>query len=202
MSAVDDHYHGSSHVSMLTQPCPLTIESLQDELDQLHDQLDQVKQENQIWKARSQEFDTIYEENEYLYEEQTRWSEQLERARAHHLSLEQQIRTLKERDTLNSNETSPTSDRRPPPSSSKGTRDALKQMNEQLQVEIVCLREQLKAMTDRHEQVQRELAEAREQHKTALAVAAVHAADVVPQVDRWFVGVWSLLVTRIVSCHE
>ncbi|CAF4464795.1 unnamed protein product, partial [Rotaria magnacalcarata] len=181
MSSIEDLYIASSSVSP-SQHSPAThfalvnvknqptIEELQNELDQLHDKLDELTRENQMLKNRTQEFDTIYEENEYLYAEKSQWNEEIERTRIRELVLEQEIRTLKEREKeflitndSNANNLSATQ--------SKLKIDWLHQTNNQLELEIVRLREQLDLLAKKCQEIKKESIHKDEHYKQLLAVA-------------------------------
>ncbi|CAF4644337.1 unnamed protein product [Rotaria socialis] len=181
MSSIEDLYIASSSVSP-SQQSPSThfalanvknqptIEELQNELDQLHDKLDELTRENQMLKNRTQEFDTIYEENEYLYAEKSQWNEEIERTRIRELVLEQEIRTLKEREKeflvtndSNANNLSATQ--------SKLKIDWLHQTNNQLELEIVRLREQLDLLAKKCQEIKKESIHKDEHYKQLLAVA-------------------------------
>ncbi|CAF3487526.1 unnamed protein product [Rotaria socialis] len=181
MSSIEDLYIASSSVSP-SQQSPSThfalanvknqptIEELQNELDQLHDKLDELTRENQMLKNRTQEFDTIYEENEYLYAEKSQWNEEIERTRIRELVLEQEIRTLKEREKeflvtndSNANNLSATQ--------SKLKIDWLHQTNNQLELEIVRLREQLDLLAKKCQEVKKGSIHKDEHYKQLLAAA-------------------------------
>ena len=147
-----------------------TVEQLQNELDQLHDKLDELSRENQTLKNRTQEFDTIYEENEYLYEEKSQWNEERERARVRESMLEQEIAALKESEkgSLEKNE----------PDLSKSNTTQLKlniewlnRTNNQLELEVVRLREQLDAMTRKWRETKEESTLKDEHYQQLLGVA-------------------------------
>ncbi|CAF4196048.1 unnamed protein product [Rotaria sp. Silwood2] len=181
MSSIEDLYIASSSVSP-SQHSPTTnfalatiknqpsIEELQNELDQLHDKLDELTRENQTLKNRTQEFDTIYEENEYLYAEKSHWNEEVERARIRELVLEQEIRTLKEREkeflvTNDSNVNNLNA------TQLKLKIDWLYQTNNQLELEIVRLREQLDLITKKCQDMKKESIQKDEHYKQLLAIA-------------------------------
>ncbi|CAF3649586.1 unnamed protein product [Rotaria sp. Silwood1] len=180
MSSIEDLYIVSSSVSP-SQHSPSTnfalttvknqpsIEELQNELDQLHDKLDELTRENQTLKNRTQEFDTIYEENEYLYAEKSHWNEEIERARIRELVLEQEIRTLKEREKefLITNESS---ENNLNATQLKLKIDWLHQTNNQLELEIVRLREQLDLVTKKCQDIKKESIQKDEHYKQLLAV--------------------------------
>ncbi|CAF0987761.1 unnamed protein product [Rotaria sordida] len=181
MSSIEDLNIASSSVSP-SQHSPSTnfalttiknqpvIEELQNELDQLHDKLDELTRENQTLKNRTQEFDTIYEENEYLYAEKSHWNEEMERARIRELVLEQEIRTLKEREkefliTNDSNVNNLNT------TQLKLKIDWLHQTNNQLELEIVRLREQLDLITKKCQDLKKESIQKDEHYKQLLTVA-------------------------------
>jgi regulator of replication initiation timing len=181
MSSIEDLYIASSSVSP-SQHSPLanralvshktqpTIEELQNELDQLHDKLDELTRENQTLKNRTQEFDTIYEENEYLYAEKSHWNEEMEHARIRELVLEQEIRTLKEREKeflLTSDSNINTSNT----TQLKLKIDWLHRTNNQLELEIVRLREQLDLTTKKYQDTKKESIHRDEHYKQLLTVA-------------------------------
>jgi cell division protein FtsB len=183
MSSIEDLYIASSSVSppqlspatsrplksLKSQP---TIEELQNEIDQLHDKLDELTRENQTLKNRTQEFDTIYEENEYLYAEKSHWNEEMERARIRELVLEQEIHTLKEREK----EYLLTSDTNLSTNNSNTTQlklkiDWLHRTNNQLELEIVRLREQIDLLNKKCQETKKELIQKDEHYKQLLNVA-------------------------------
>ena len=162
----------------------IAVEELQNELDQLHDKLDDLTRENQTLKNRTQEFDTIYEENEYLYAEKSQWNEELERARIRELVLEQEVRTLKEREkeflvandqNLNSNSNT---------TQLKLKIDWLHKTNNQLELEIVRLREQIDQANKKTQDYKKELIAKDEHYKQLLFVA--ENKQQLPQVDSHF----------------
>jgi cell division protein FtsB len=189
MSSIEDLYLASSSVSpspstnralsqLTNQP---TIEELQNELDQLHDKLDEITRENQTLKNRTQEFDTIYEENEYLYAEKSQWTEEMERARIRELILEQEIHTLKEREkeflvtndsNLNTNSNT---------TQLKLKIDWLHRSNNQLELEVVRLREQMDLLNKKCQETRRELIQKDEHYKQLLITA--EQKQQIPQVD-------------------
>jgi hypothetical protein len=190
MSSIEDLYLASSSVSP-PQHSPSTnlalttikhqpsIDDLQNELDQLHDKLDELTRENQTLKNRTQEFDTIYEENEYLYAEKSHWNEEMERARIRELILEQEIRTSKEREKeflLTNHTTVNTSNT----TQLKLKIDWLHRTNNQLELEIVRLREQLDLMTQKCQETKKESINKDEHYKQVLA--AVEDKQQLPQV--------------------
>jgi len=190
MSSIEDLYIASSSVSpsqrspMLPKRSQPTVEELQNELDQLHDKLDDLTRENQTLKNRTQEFDTIYEENEYLYAEKSQWNEELERARIRELVLEQEVRTLKEREkeflvandqNLNSNSNT---------TQLKLKIDWLHKTNNQLELEIVRLREQIDQANKKTQDYKKELIAKDEHYKQLLFVA--ENKQQLPQVDSHF----------------
>ena len=171
MSSIEDLFIVSSNVSPTTnllQSQP-TIEELQNQLDQLHDKLDEVTRENQNLKNRTREFDTIYEENEYLYAEKSQWNEELERSRIRQLVLEQENHSLKEREkeffvpddsTSNSNL-----------SQLKLKIEWLHRTNNQLELEIVRLKEQIDMLTKKHQETKKDLIYRDEHYKQLLTAA-------------------------------
>lgn len=188
MSSIEDLYIASSSVSpaqrsptspkKASQP---TVEDLQNELDQLHDKLDELTRENQTLKSRTQEFDTIYEENEYLYAEKGQWNEELERGRIRELILEQEVRSLKEREKefLLINEPNL-------PANSNATQlklkvDWLHRTNNQLELEIIRLREQIDLMSKKSQECKRD-SMAKDEHYRQLLMTAENKQQL-PQVD-------------------
>jgi hypothetical protein len=171
MSSIEDLYIVSSNVSssniLKHQP---SIDELQNELDQLHDKLDELTRENQILKNRTQEFDTIFEENEYLYAEKSQWNEELERTKIRQLVLEQENDTLKERekelmsaiDTTNNSNTT---------TQLKLKIEWFNYTNNQLELEIVRLREQLDLITKKYQQAKRDLIDRNHHYKKILEAA-------------------------------
>ncbi|CAF1316645.1 unnamed protein product, partial [Adineta ricciae] len=147
-----------------------TIEELQNEIDQLHDKLDEITRENQTLRNRTREFDTIYEENEYLYAEKSVRNEEMERARIRELVLEQEIRTLKEREK----EFLVTSDTTPESSNITQLKlkiDWLHRTNNELELENVRVREQLDFLSEKCQDLKNELIHKDEHHKQILSVA-------------------------------
>ena len=149
---------------------PPTIEQLQNEIDQLHDKLDELSRENQTLKNRTQEFDTIYEENEYLYEEKSQWNEELERARVRESVLEQEISALKEREKESLGRNEPDLNKSNP-TQLKLNIDWLSRTNNQLELEIVRLREQLDSMTRKWRETKEESTRKDEHYQQLLSVA-------------------------------
>ncbi|CAF3344287.1 unnamed protein product [Rotaria sp. Silwood1] len=171
MSSIEDLYTASSNVSspkslLKHQP---SIVQLQNEIDQLHDKLDELTRENQILKNRTQEFDTIYEENEYLYAEKSQCNEEMERSRIRMLVLEQEIHTLKEREKefILTNDPSITIDNSNT-SQLKLKIDWLNQTNNQLELEVVRLREQIDSITKKFQQTKRDLINKTQHYKQIL----------------------------------
>jgi predicted nuclease with TOPRIM domain len=193
MSSIEDLYIASSSVSpsphipikhlqlnsLKSQP---TIEELQNELDQLHDKLDEITRENQTLKNRTQEFDTIYEENEYLYAEKSHWNEEMERARIRELVLEQEINSLKEREKefLINNDSNTNNNANT--TQLKLKIDWLHRTNNQLELEIVRLREQIDLLTKKYQETKKDLINKDEHYKQLLTVA--EDKQQLPQVDR------------------
>jgi regulator of replication initiation timing len=174
MSSIEDLYHVSTNVSSATnilkhQP---SIDDLQNEIDQLHDKLDELIRENQLLKNRTQEFDTIYEENEYLYAEKSHWNEEIERSRIRQLVLEQEIHTLKEREKefILTNDPSITTNNSNI-SQLKLKLDWFNQTNNQLELELVRLREQIDIITKKYEQAKHDLIEKNQHYKQILEAA-------------------------------
>lgn len=181
MSSIEDLCLASSSVSanqpMTTSAPSLTnqqkqdvIEEYQIEIDQLHDKLDDLTRENQQLKNRVQEFDTIYEENEYLYAEKSRWNEEVERARVRELILEQEIRSLKEREQefLIKNEATDLVNLNP--AQLKIKIEWLYQTNNKLDLEVSSLRDQLDAMTNKCQDLKRDLIEKDKHYQKILSV--------------------------------
>lgn len=160
---------------------PTTIEELQNEIDVLHDKLDDVTRENQTLRNRTQEFDTIYEENEYLYAEKTHRNDELERARVRELVLEQEIRSLKEREKefLVTNDTAGES---PNSSQLKLKVEWLHRTNNELELENVRIREQLDTVSHKCQELKKELLQKEEHFQQVLSVA--QDQQQLPQVDR------------------
>jgi len=187
MSSIEDLYIASSSVSP-SQHSPLfirktqpTIQELQNELDQLHDKLDELTRENQTLKNRTQEFDTIYEENEYLYAEKSHWNEEIERSRIRELVLEQEVHTLKEREKefLLTNDTNLNNNSNT--TQLKLKIDWLHRTNNQLELEIVRLREQIDLLNKKCQETKKELINKDEHYKQLLN--AVENKQQLPQVD-------------------
>ena len=181
MSSIEDLYLVSSNVSSSTNPFQQqqpTIDELQNQLDQLHDKLDELTRENQILKNRTQEFDTIYEENEYLYAEKSQYNEEFERSRLRQLVLEQENQSLKEREKelLLTDDTTNQSNL----SQLKLKVEWFNQTNNQLELDIVRLREQLDVMTKKYEQAKRDLIDKNQHYKQILETA--YDAKKLPQV--------------------
>ncbi|CAF1491573.1 unnamed protein product [Rotaria sordida] len=174
MSSIEDLYTVSSNVSspksILKHQPPIV--QLQNEIDQLHDKLDELTRENQILKTRTQEFDTIYEENEYLYAEKSQWNEEMERSRIRQLVLEQEIHTLKEREKefILTNDPAITTDNSNL-SQLKLKIDWLNQANNQLELEVVRLREQIDSITKKFQQAKRDLINKTQHYKQILEAA-------------------------------
>jgi chromosome segregation ATPase len=191
MSSIEDLYVASSSVSP-THHTPMTnlplntlkiqptIDQLQNELDQLHDKLDEITRENQTLKNRTQEFDTIYEENEYLYAEKSHWNEEMEHARIRELMLEQEIQSLKEREKefLINNDTNTTNNANT--TQLKLKIDWLHRTNNQLELEIVRLREQIDLLTKKYQETKKDLIQKDEHYKQLLIV--VEDKQQLPQV--------------------
>jgi cell division protein FtsB len=177
MSSIEDLYIASSSVSpsqhspLFTRKTQPTIEELQNELDQLHDKLDELTRENQTLKNRTQEFDTIYEENEYLYAEKSHWNEEVERSRIRELILEQEINTLKEREKefLIANDTNVNNNSNT--TQLKLKIDWLHRTNNQLELEIVRLREQMDLLNKKCQETKKELINKDEHYKQLLNAA-------------------------------
>ncbi|UJR30108.1 hypothetical protein I4U23_017649 [Adineta vaga] len=147
-----------------------TIEELQNEIDQLHDKLDELTRENQTLRNRTQEFDTIYEENEYLYAEKSHRNDEFERARIRELVLEQEIRTLKEREKefLVTNDSSN--------ENSNVTQLKLKiewlhRTNNELELENVRVNEQFDLLNKKYHEIKKESREKDERYKQILSIA-------------------------------
>ena len=183
MSSIEDLYLVSTGVASPSYPLPprhrpATIDDLQNELDQLHDKLDELTRENQVLKSRTQEFDTIYEENEFLYAEKSLWNEEIERARVRQLVLEQELRTLKEREkeffhapddaSLNTSTTG------------KKKIEYLKQTNHRLEAELARLRQQIEIVNENFHQAKQDLTDKTEHFKKILDAA--RNSQQVPQV--------------------
>jgi len=187
MSSIEDLYIASSSVSpsqhspLFTRKTQPTIEELQNELDQLHDKLDELTRENQTLKNRTQEFDTIYEENEYLYAEKSHWNEEMERSRIRELILEQEINTLKEREKefLIANDTNVNNNSNT--TQLKLKIDWLHRTNNQLELEIVRLREQMDLLNKKCQETKKELINKDEHYKQLLNAA--EDRQKLPQVD-------------------
>jgi chromosome segregation ATPase len=187
MSSIEDLYMASSSVSpsqhspLLTRKTQPTIQELQNELDQLHDKLDELTRENQTLKNRTQEFDTIYEENEYLYAEKSHWNEEIERSRIRELVLEQEVQTLKEREKefLLTNDTNINNNSNT--TQLKLKIDWLHRTNNQLELEIVRLREQIDLLNKKCQETKKELINKDEHYKQLLN--AVDNKQQLPQVD-------------------
>jgi FtsZ-binding cell division protein ZapB len=187
MSSIEDLYMASSSVSpsqhspLLTRKTQPTIQELQNELDQLHDKLDELTRENQTLKNRTQEFDTIYEENEYLYAEKSHWNEEIERSRIRELVLEQEVQTLKEREKefLLTNDTNLNNNSNT--TQLKLKIDWLHRTNNQLELEIVRLREQIDLLNKKCQETKKELINKDEHYKQLLN--AVDNKQQLPQVD-------------------
>jgi uncharacterized protein (DUF3084 family) len=174
MSSIEDLYTVSTNVAspksiLKHQP---TVIQLQNELDQLHDKLDELLKENQELKTRTQEFDTIYEENEYLYAEKSQWNEEMERARLRQLVLEQEVHTLREREKefILTNDPTVTEDNSNA-SQLKLKINWLNQMNNQLELEIVRLREQIESITKKFQQAKRDLTNKTQHYKQIIEAA-------------------------------
>jgi chromosome segregation ATPase len=187
MSSIEDLYMASSSVSpsqhspLLTRKTQPTIQELQNELDQLHDKLDELTRENQTLKNRTQEFDTIYEENEYLYAEKSHWNEEIESSRIRELVLEQEVQTLKEREKefLLTNDTNINNNSNT--TQLKLKIDWLHRTNNQLELEIVRLREQIDLLNKKCQETKKELINKDEHYKQLLN--AVDNKQQLPQVD-------------------
>ncbi|CAF2635951.1 unnamed protein product [Rotaria sp. Silwood2] len=174
MSSIEDLYTASSNVSspksiLKHQP---SVVQLQNEIDQLHDKLDELTRENQILKNRTQEFDTIYEENEYLYAEKSQWNEEMERSRIRQLVLEQEIHSFKEREKefIVTNDPSITT-HNSNVSQLKLKTDWLNQANNQLELEVVRLREQIDSITKKFQQAKLDLINKTQHYKQILKAA-------------------------------
>ncbi|CAF2069885.1 unnamed protein product [Rotaria magnacalcarata] len=174
MSSIEDLYTVSTNVAspksiLKHQP---TVIQLQNELDQLHDKLDELIKENQELKTRTQEFDTIYEENEYLYAEKSQWNEEMERARLRQLVLEQEVHTLREREKefILTNDPTVTEDNSSA-SQLKLKINWLNQINNQLELEIVRLREQIELITNKFQQAKRDLTNKTQHYKQIIEAA-------------------------------
>jgi len=171
MSSIEDLYIISSNVSSSTNILKhqSSIDDLQNELDLLHDKLDELIRENQILKNRTQEFDTIYEENEYLYAEKSRWNEEIERFKIHQLALEQENHTLKEREKefILTNDTTNDSNI----SQLKLRIDWFNYTNNQLELEVIHLREQIDLLTKKYEQAKQDLIDKNQHYKQVLEAA-------------------------------
>ncbi|CAF1406211.1 unnamed protein product [Adineta steineri] len=146
-----------------------TIEQLQNDIDQLHDKLDELTRENQTLKNRTQEFDTIYEENEYLYAEKSHWNEEIERGRIRELVLEQEIYSLKEREKefLITNDSNMDSSNI---TQLKLKIDWLHRTNNELELENVRLREQMDLITQKCQEMKKELIHKDDHHKQILSI--------------------------------
>ncbi len=184
MSSIEDLFIVSSNVSPttnLTQHLP-SIEDLQNQLDQLHDKLDEVTRENQQLKNRTQEFDTIFEENEYLYAEKSQWNEELERSRIRQLILEQENYSLKEREKelLVTDDTTNNSNL----SQLKLKIEWFNYTNNQLELEVVRLREQMDLITKKYEQAKQDLVEKNQHYKKIFEAA--HDTQILPQVNQTY----------------
>ncbi|CAF1064650.1 unnamed protein product [Adineta steineri] len=171
MSSIEDLYMASSNISSPTSICKSqpSINELQNEIDQLHDRLNELTQENQTLKLRIQEIDTIYEENEYLYAEKTQWTEEMEQTRLHQLALQQEINILKQREK----EFLFTNDPSISVNDSNTTKLKLKidwfnRRNNELEREIIHLRQQIVLVTEAYEQDKAELIHTNQYYKRLL----------------------------------
>ena len=177
MSSIEDLCLASSSISPKKRDSsPLknenfnNVEQVQNELDQLHDKLDELTRENQTLKSRAQEFDTIYEENEYLYAEKLHWNEEIERARVRELILQQEIRSLKEREREFLLKNDSTEMNNLNSSQLKMKIEWLYQTNNKLDLEISNLRDQLDSMTKKNQEIKKDFFEKEKHFQEILSI--------------------------------
>ncbi|CAF1003534.1 unnamed protein product [Adineta ricciae] len=170
MSSIEDLCIASSKIS---SPPPASstislykhqpsIHDLQNEIDQLHDRLDELTNENQTLQTRLQEVDTIYEENQYLYAEKSQWMEEMEHARLQQLALVQEFNVMKQR------ERDARQTKHSDLSQFQIQIDRLTGTNNELENEVIHLREQMHRMKQAYEKDKQDLLDTNHHYKQIL----------------------------------
>ncbi|CAF0967058.1 unnamed protein product, partial [Didymodactylos carnosus] len=155
------------------------IERLQTELDQLHDKLDDISRENQLLRDRVQDCETVEEENVFLYAKKQKLDDEIERGRMRELLIEQELKLLQDklkgaegnRDNKGGQSTiMDTSQTIGNISNMKLKIDRLHRVNNQLELEVIGLRDELQLTNNKYEQCKRELYQKDEHYKKLLAI--------------------------------
>ncbi|CAF0938246.1 unnamed protein product [Didymodactylos carnosus] len=154
------------------------IERLQTELDQLYDKLDDISRENQSLKNRIQDYEILEEENEFLYAERQKLKDEIERGRVRELLIEQELKTLQDKLKTVENDHDLKDERSTKTDTSQTTAnisnfklkiDWLHRTNNQLELEVVRIRDELQLANNKYEQCKRDLYQKDEHYKNLLA---------------------------------